>query len=167
MDDTIKTIFSVLIKVPIIVVVVYFIFNLFVFGLTYFKMLGVSYSAMQVAIENNYLPPSEKAQIQEMLTKLANSSSFVEDAEVYGNETRQQYGNTTKVGVRCKYKWVMPLSVPEQTVGGTGVVGNNKTKTSAFLDDSQMQQERDKNVSTNEINIEYEVPGLQYYPDLE
>lgn len=59
MTDGVKFIFKTLLKVPVIIFVSFFVFNILVFFLIYFKMLGFSYIVMQTAVENNYLPNSE------------------------------------------------------------------------------------------------------------
>ena len=59
MADGVKFIFKTLIKVPCIIMVCYFVLNIFMFMYYYFKMLGISYEAMQVVVENNYIPPQE------------------------------------------------------------------------------------------------------------
>ena len=59
MEDGVKYIFKVLLKVPIIIVVCYLVMNIFFFFFIYFKCLGISYVVMQTAVENNYLPQRE------------------------------------------------------------------------------------------------------------
>lgn len=56
MSDEVKFIFMTLIKVPVIIFIAFFIFNLFAFFFIYFKMLGLSYVAMQETVENNFIP---------------------------------------------------------------------------------------------------------------
>ena len=63
MSDNVKFIFMTLIKVPCIIFVAFFIFNIFAFFFIYFKMLGFSYVVMQEVVENNYITASQRDQI--------------------------------------------------------------------------------------------------------
>lgn len=63
MSDSVKFIFMTLIKVPCIIFVSFFIFNIFAFFFIYFKMLGFSYVVMQEVVENNYITPTQVNQI--------------------------------------------------------------------------------------------------------
>jgi hypothetical protein len=58
-ENSVASIFKILIKIPIIISVSYLILNIFAFALSYFKILGASYSLQQIVMENNYLPVSE------------------------------------------------------------------------------------------------------------
>ena len=132
MHEEVKFIFKTLIKVPIIIMVSFFVFNLFVFCFVYFKMLGASYVIQQIAVENNYLPPSEITSIAKYLKTIDDSSEFIEnvniiigasgsnysyalkpDGTVSSSNTmalkKQQYGKEVTVGVTCNYVWVWPL----------------------------------------------------------
>lgn len=64
MSDSVKFIFMTLIKVPCVIFVSFFIFNIFAFFFIYFKMLGFSYVVMQEVVENNYITGSQKNQIE-------------------------------------------------------------------------------------------------------
>lgn len=63
MSDNVKFIFMTLIKVPCVIFVSFFIFNIFAFFFIYFKMLGFSYVVMQEVVENNYITPTQVNQI--------------------------------------------------------------------------------------------------------
>lgn len=63
MSDNVKFIFMTLIKVPCIIFVSFFIFNIFAFFFIYFKMLGFSYVVMQEVVENNYITNTQVNQI--------------------------------------------------------------------------------------------------------
>lgn len=63
MADSVKFIFMTLIKVPVIIFVAFFIFNIFAFFFIYFKVLGLSYVVMQEVVENNYMTQSQVNQI--------------------------------------------------------------------------------------------------------
>lgn len=175
MSDGVKFIFKTLIKVPCIIVVVYALFNIFFFSLTYFKMLGVSYAVMQTAIENNYLPESERISLQSYIDNIS-QGEFVYDATlicdangdgVWGPYTntgvtgaeylsRTQYGSTVRVGVSFKYKMIWPLRQADEldqnddSASGVNVLGYNEAG----------------DVTQGGLKITYEVPGLKYYPDL-
>ena len=63
MSDNVKFIFMTLIKVPCVIFVSFFIFNIFAFFFIYFKMLGFSYVVMQEVVENNYITATHRDQI--------------------------------------------------------------------------------------------------------
>ena len=63
MSDSVKFIFMTLIKVPVIIFVTFFIFNIFAFFFIYFKVLGLSYVVMQEVVANNYITTSQANQI--------------------------------------------------------------------------------------------------------
>ena len=81
MAENVKFIFKSLIKVPIFILVAFFIFNIFTFFFIYFKMLGISYVVMQTAVENNYLPQQELTTLNKYMKNL-NKISYVENAHV-------------------------------------------------------------------------------------
>lgn len=178
MDGTVKFIFKTLIKVPIYILVSYLIFNIFAFGLSYFKMLGLSYVAMQTAVENNFIPDTEKASLENYMqntleTDILQNVSFTDDT-TKGNHL--QYGDTVTVGVQAHYKFIWPLQPKEQHAGGSGGTNgnfgantdgmNNSGDYSGDKTDSQLKDARDNYDSDqNNIVIEYKVPGLKYYPD--
>lgn len=168
----------------------YFIANLFLFSIFYFKFLGVSYSVMQTALENNYLPTTEKNALEKSLKSIyqfedGSISQVVPRAEIYiDNNNRKQYGKTMTVGVKYTYRWIWPL-MPEEygqtpanldslTGGDSGLVtdtgnGDQMINGETVLSDQQLAAKRAEKADkgTNEIEILYVVPGLQYYSDLE
>ncbi len=145
MEDSIKTIFKTLIKVPVIIMVSYLIFNIFAFGISYLKILGLSYVVMQTAIENNYIPQEEKNSLELYMTNSI-QTPMLQNVSFTPNTTytRRQYGNMVTAGVQATYKFIWPLSPPEINAGVSG-------------------QPNEQNAN---IVIEYQVPGLTYYPDL-
>lgn len=174
MSDSVKGIFKILIKVPVIIAISYLIFNLFAFSVSYFKLLGVSYSVMQIAMENNYIPdneiqtitkdpssnPSGKFLQYNYNTNLLSDVKIVCDtsgheADSLVNNTRKQYGNNINVGVVGTYTWLVPFrrSVEGYKGEAAGKYGNEGTSG---------ELTRNK----TEIKIVYNVPGLKYYPDL-
>lgn len=117
-----------LIKVPVYIMVAFFIFNLFAFTFIYFKMLGISYVVQQTAIENNYIPAAEKKTICDyMKDNLANISMVENVGLCYGDNSyldvtkadsinpktgafqKKQYGSKITCGVTCNYIWIWPL----------------------------------------------------------
>lgn len=76
MSDGVKFIFKTLFKVPVIIFVSFFIFNILAFFLIYFKMLGFSYVIMQTAVENNYLPTQELNQLAEYAHNMEKDTIF-------------------------------------------------------------------------------------------
>lgn len=87
-SDGVKFIFKTLIKVPIIICIWYFVFNIFAFMFIYFKTLGVSYTVMQTAVENNYISEAEVDSIQDYLDTL-NATPFVSYACVVTNAKKE------------------------------------------------------------------------------
>ena len=146
MSDEVKFIFKTLIKVPVIIMVSFFILNVFAFFFIYFKVLGTSYVIMQVAVENNYLPASEIQQLYTYIndwnasaggvpmvenagiivfaggTDVKTMTNISDTTPIYGEKdarTRKQYGNSVTCGIRCDYTMVWPLSYRE-TFKGAG-----------------------------------------------
>lgn len=175
MSDSVKGIFKILIKVPVIIAVSYLIFNLFAFTVSYFKLLGVSYSVMQIAMENNYIPTNEIQTITEdpsttpsgkfmqlrYNTNLLQNVRIVCDttgttADSLVNNKKRQYGNNISVGVIGTYTWLVPF---RQTVTGY-IKDGTPVSTSSVGTKGQLTK------NSTEIRIVYNVPGLKYYPDL-
>lgn len=171
MSDTVKFIFRIILKVPIIILVVYAVFNVMGFGLSYFKMLGLSYVALQTAVENNYIPPTEEATLtrymqDDLQTDILENVSFTADTAL-GDYARKQYGDTITVGVQAHYKFLWPLMPKEQMTNDSGVDGwSNPGRAQGSKSEDELQQARDAYDSPmNNIVIEYKVPGLRYYSD--
>lgn len=158
MNDSVKFIFRTLLRVPIIILVSYLIFNLFAFTFTYFRLLGYSYVAMQTVVENNFIPPDELNTLTDYLnsleTGIVSNLSVTCDTDISSpdeNNIKVQYGTPIKVTVSAKYTWVFPLvntaaSGPDDSAHADGLVYNEN--------------------DNNNIVISYTVPGLKYYPDL-
>lgn len=178
MGDAVKSIFRILIGVPIIILVCFAIFNVFAFGLSYFKILGLSYVAMQTAIENNYIPQEDRYTIENYMntleTAVLSNIKFTNDTDF----NKKQYGEPVKVGVEARYNFIWPLTPREQTVGELGVEGlrgpvelegSVGTPTTGWKSDAEIRQYRKEKMERAKSNIviEYKVPGLKYYPDLE
>lgn len=176
MEDTVKFIFKTLIKVPVVIAVCYFFINVFGFAASYFKVQGLAYSAMQVGLVNNYIPTNEYNTLtnymDSMESYVLSDIDFTDATQTAtgsgsGNRAgKVQYGNEITVGIKANYKWIMPLTVPEQTSDGRGVAGTSD-RTVMWKSDSELQSALDNAEHDNNIEITYTIPGLQYYPDLE
>lgn len=196
MENSIASIFKILIKIPIIISVSYLILNVFAFALCYFKILGASYSLQQIVMENNYLPTNEAKAFDNYLDGL--ESSFLDNitAVVYtdnptegsstgrdsrtgsvltktnyvvGNNKRSQYGDTAYVGIVSDFHAMWPFSYKELFVNETGTEGYKGSN--ATIGSTQFKSEEELNrtrkQSTAKIDIIHPVIGLQYYSDLE
>lgn len=174
MTDGVKFIFKTLIKIPIIICIIYAVFNVFAFSLSYFKILGFSYVAMQTAVENNYIPESESNTLNAYLDSLetymlegATLTCDTDTGSASAENRKVQYGTAIKVTVSAHYKFIWPLMPIEQRTGqaAEGLYGEN---TGTALTDQQLEDARKayENNPQNNITISYTVPGLKYYPDL-
>lgn len=185
MEDGIKYIFKTLLKVPIIIVVAYFIFNIFAFCFIYFKMLGASYIVMQTAVENNYLPATELATLHNYINQFNNIEMVSNAALIVGDDgtnlvvydgvttdptvpeglttsdarRKTQYGHNVTVGVTCRFLPVWPLQ--HGRVDGFNPGSGDGTD---YIGDPTTDMVVD--IEANNITITYNVPGLKYYPDL-
>lgn len=178
MQDDVKFIFKSLIKVPVIIFEVYFVFNIFCLMFIFFKTLGYSYVVMQTVVENNYVPKSEVDSLDAQLGDLREikfvggnrydyslAHIVIDDEAVYpnhydgnGKNTRTQYGSVKQCGVYVNYKIQWPLRPDQQSSNGqavNGLQGGGGSYTNFGPVESGVP-----------ITITYKVPGLQYYPDL-
>lgn len=181
MSDSVKFIFRTLIKVPCMIMVAFFIFNMFAFGLTYFKLLGFSYVVMQTAVENNYIPPQELATLNNYLTSISNTG-VIDNAKIVVKDSnnssikdateKRQYGMAVTVGVSAHYKFIWPLTPKDQLQNTSDeFIGYGPGQSSAFsgyADSGTLESRRQEieNNTNNNINFVYTIPGLKYYPDL-
>ncbi len=196
MEGGVKFIFKTLLKVPIIIMVSFAIFNVFAFSLSYFKILGISYVALQTAVENNYIPKAEYRTLLSYMDTLqthmleeiqltcktdkGTNNFFAKDhTSASPSENRVQYGEEVTITVGAHYRFVWPLQPKEQTTAGTtanakavlgykaqGTGGDGAVGTA--LTEGQLEEARAKYEENpqNNIVISYTVPGLKYYPDL-
>ncbi|MEM4385686.1 MAG: hypothetical protein QXD03_03970 [Candidatus Anstonellales archaeon] len=174
MSDNVKAIFKALIRVPVIIFVSYFIFNLFAFTLNYFKLLGFSYVVLQTAAENNYIPEDEYNKLDAYLKSITDNG-VIDNAKIITTDgsgikdarQKRQYGEPVVVGVEAHYKFIMPLMPNEQIQGKfDGVKGG---RFGGYLSSSELENKRKQyeNNKENNIRIVYKIPGLKYYPDLD
>lgn len=183
MDDyDVKFIFKTLAKVPIMIMVAFSLFNIFAFTISYFRIVGASYTLQQAVMDNNFLTQADLESYNAYLSSL--ETSYLTDIHVVINtdagevntdrttfiNDRHQYGNVVDVGVASTYRFIMPLDIRQQTVGETGVQGMDGargTKSSQYLSNSEMEAKRERNVVGGNIDVVTTVVGLQYYSDLE
>lgn len=182
MSDNVKFIFKTLLKVPIIILVSYLIFNLFAFVFSYFRLVGLSYVTMQTAVENNFLPNTELRTLQNYADSLVVPGIFdniqvccdtsVEagaDGMDYSldvsNNSKVQYGTPIAVSITAKYTWVFPLvntfgaGKDERYAAESAAAAGNGGNGVIYNDINNANSEHN-------IVITYVVPGLKYYPDL-
>lgn len=170
MNESVKFIFKTLIKVPIMILVCYTVFNVFMFGMSYFKLLGLSYVTMQTAVENNFVPEEERTTLSNYMagsleTEILQNVDFTSGTEF----NKQQYGEPVTVGVSAHYKFLWPLMPKEQHKDNANVDGmNNEGSYKGDKTDAELEDARNKyDSSKNNIEITYTVPGLKYYADQE
>lgn len=188
MSDSVKFIFTTLMKVPILIFIAYGIFNLFAFCFVFFKMLGVSYVVMQTAIENNYLPHTELLTLYEYVDSF-NDITMIENASIIvggtgldtaspnyvamsgatdTTATLSQTANSSDARRKVQYGHTVTIGVTCDYVFiwplTYRVPGHNGAATP--VQDPSNAQNAGINTARNAINIVYNVPGLRYYPDL-
>ena len=180
MSDSVKFIFKTLLKVPCIIIVAYLIFNLFAFSFTYFRMLGLSYVVMQTAIENNFLPETEKNTLCNYLNSIStgvlsgtsigcdtnasndssNGGAYIDVLAADNDNYKVQYGTPITVTVSGYYNWIFPLVNSNIRDGARADASELE-----YAETEELRQEPDSRINTF-IKIDYTVPGLKYYPDL-
>lgn len=85
MNDEVKFIFKTLIKVPVIIIISYLIFNIVMFINFYFRGLGTSYLIMQEVAINNYIPATDRGSI----TEIARTFENYDKEASFDNETNK------------------------------------------------------------------------------
>lgn len=85
MNDEVKFIFKTLIKVPVIIIISYLIFNIVMFINFYFRGLGTSYLIMQEVAINNYIPATDRGSI----TETARTFENYDRGASFDNETNK------------------------------------------------------------------------------
>lgn len=190
MEDNVKFIFKTLIKVPVIILISYAIFNIFAFSFSYFRLLGFSYVAMQTAVENNYIPEEEMNTLTNYLnsleTDVLTDLSIFCDTDISTSNTadnnKTQYGTPITIQVRAHYNFIWPLMPSEQKSNGVVADGLHGSGAGTDLTDAQLdalREEYEQNKGSYDaskdtfqqndnanIVISYTIPGLKYYPDL-
>jgi uncharacterized membrane-anchored protein YitT (DUF2179 family) len=193
MEDSVKFIFKTLIKVPIIILVTYFVFNIFAFTFSYFKLLGFSYVVMQTAVENNFIPGDEESTLVSYAESLetymlqnvsiycdTDSSNDKFDTEnpneliaISGSKlTGDGSGETDNKKVQYGHEITVKVCAnyvwifPLINTGGSdGSSANAAGLTYNETTDIAVESSGTPDAEYN-IVISYTVPGLKYYPDL-
>lgn len=182
--DFIWSVFKPLFKIPIIILIVYLVFNLLGFSYTYFKLLGASYVVMSTVVENNYIPPDEEGQITKYLNEVDGIDSTGVDtielisnvrltpdseASVIGDNNRTQYGEVKVAGVQGRWNFIFPLMPTKDVAGMKDGTVFGDTGWASIEEDPVLAEKMRNRGDSDEFNIkiEYKVPGLRYYPDLE
>lgn len=190
MADSVKNIFRLLVKVPIIIAVSYLIINIFAFTVSYFRLLGYSYIVMQTAMENNFLPATELQTLRDygnsletplldnvQITIVTGYSSGTPTPGTLSND-KKQYGTPVYVDVCGTYTWMLPDFRNGATVNdmsGDSIEyfrdGSVPASTSTISDSDYYTGSDGSRTKfallNNMIRISYVVPGLKYYPDLD
>lgn len=183
MDEySVGFIFKTLVKVPIYIMVGFTMLNILAFTISYFRIVGASYTLQQTVMDNNFLTQSDLDSYESYLDTL--ETAYLKDIHLVINtdagdvdttrttfiNDRQQYGNVVDIGVASTYSFIMPLDVRQMTVGEVGVQGMDGmrgTKSSQLLSKSELKAKRDANVTGGSIDVINTVVGLQYYSDLD
>lgn len=169
MTSMVKGVFKVLLAVPVIIAVVFLIFNLFSLATSYFRLLGLSYAVQNVAMENNYIPDTEYGQLtnhfQSLETAILRNVRFTDENEA---RTRRQYGETINIGVEAEYVWAIPF-LPKAAQGKENASGQELFTNGPNTEYAQNPTGATAidNGLTTTIRIEYSVPGMAYYPDMD
>lgn len=182
MSDGVKFIFKTLIKVPFIIFVSFFIFNIFAFTVSYFRIVGASNTLQQAIMDNNYLVDSDKTTFENytklLKTNCLDNIQIIVDTD--GNEyvpgnyqwknEREQYGNVITCGITARFKPIIPLIYTDtledgkvRGYGSTYTGASGGTKSSADLE--KLRKDKNENAEGN-ITVVTKVVGMQYYSDL-
>ena len=196
MSDSVKFIFKTLIKVPCYIMVAYFVLNMFAFFYNYFRMLGLSYIVMQVAVENNYIPSSEMTQLMSYLSNYEND--FIQNIHIFTNSSTNDVGygdidssiisayggtnvgNYNALGYRsnaadsyCRRQYGKAVRVgvtyDVKFIWPLMPISSTENPTTG-VDNWNRYVDPDNdglgNSAWNKVQLIYTVPGLKYYPDL-
>lgn len=182
MNDGVKFIFKTLIKVPFIICVSFFIFNIFAFTVSYFRIVGASNTLQQAIMDNNYLVDSDyytfEGYTKMLKTKCLDNIQIIVDTD--GNDydpkhyqehnEREQYGNVITCGITARFKPIIPLIYTDtledgkvKGYGSTETGASGGTKTGAELE--RLRKKKNEKAERN-ITVVTKVVGMQYYSDL-
>lgn len=181
MSDGVKFIFKTLIKVPFIICVSFFIFNIFAFTVSYFRIVGASNTLQQAIMDNNYLVDSDRntfnTYIENLRTNCLTDIQLIVDTD--GNDydpehyqehnDRKQYGHVITCGITARFKPIIPLIYTDtledgkvRGYGSTYTGASGGTKSSAELE--RLRKEKNEKAEGN-ITVVTKVVGMQYYSD--
>lgn len=170
MSDGVKFIFKTLIKVPIIILISYFIFNIFSYTVAYFRLYSAAQMINSIVMENGYLPGDETdettllGQVQKYIDDNVSSNLLIPRAGITcdgvsiqtsgtstsgpvsnGNNVRVQYGGEAKVTVSGHLVWLMPLvNVKGEYLkdGVNGISTSDGTEYTGVMEDAEAERER-------------------------
>lgn len=189
--------FTTIIRIPIILFILYFVFNVFAFVLTYFRFLGTYNTVTQVVVNNGYIPATEFAILEDYMAGY--DTDFVDNIEIVtrdnsgnikqlispngttrfmgtddylNNRTtilqRSQYGQRVSVGIKFRYTFVLPLMTHETYNNQDVTVAGYKNAPQGTLASEQtLEQRRQQHRVGITIVLENPIPSLKYYPDLQ
>lgn len=182
MSDGVKFIFKTIIKVPFIICVSFFIFNIFAFTVSYFRIVGASNTLQQAIMDNNYLVDSDEETFKKYCNNLStkcltdiqliidtDGNDYVPDTYQEHND-RKQYGNVITCGITARFKPIIPLIYTDTLENGrvNGYGNGSVNNSGGTKTDAQLQEAREKKNKDAEGNITVvtKVVGMQYYSDL-
>ena len=167
MSSGVRFIFRTLIKVPVIILISYLIFNIFAFMFTRTRIQGLTDIAVQTVAENNFLPQQEQDTLLNYAASFEYAGGLVSNVTI-GCDTNKdndgnsgvctdvtkpnndnikvQYGTPITVTISARYNWIFPFI---------------DTKNGSKADEVKYSEN-----NNNNITITRTVPGLKYYPDL-
>jgi hypothetical protein len=120
MDESVAFIFKTLIKVPCIIFVSFFIFNIFAFCFIYFKILGLSYVLMQEVVANNYITSSQYDQIwKSSLTDLNDTALVSSVGIIVGKDNSGNLVYSTSSSAASHTNYIYRVSDSGKTTLGT------------------------------------------------
>ena len=167
MDGEVKVVFKSLVKVPCIILIAYIIFNIFAFVVSYFRLVSLSYVAQQVVTQNNYIPGDEQTQLEEYIDNNVLSSLLVNVkvavdsrplGDISGNGSRIESSNKVQYGQDLYLKIHANFNILNPVVPFTEAEGLDGTQGTRYAPPQRL------NIP---INLEYKLPALKYYADLD
>jgi hypothetical protein len=82
----VKKVFGTLAKVPCYIIIAYLIMNIVLFLGYYIKALGLSYAVMQIGVENNYIPDTEKGILTSTMSSIGSEQVYTQNDENAQND---------------------------------------------------------------------------------
>lgn len=99
MNDEVKFIFKTLIKVPVIIIISYLVFNIVMFINFYFRGLGTSYLIMQEVAINNYIPATDRGSITETARNFENYDNTATNENGTNKSVTSDFIDAVVIGV--------------------------------------------------------------------
>lgn len=173
MSDTVKSIFKTIIAVPIIVCIVTFVFNIFAFTTSYFKLLGMSQVIQNVVIQNNYIPADELSVLEDSMDAMETAVlQNVHLVNQWNVTTKRQYGESVECGISARYLVAIPGMPVKNSADGPANQGTSQSQmfdndpNTIMPDNPTGKTIFDRGIGVT-ITIKYTVPGMRYYPDMD